>query len=192
MRLTIQSASALRTVCLMLIWREETDLLHSRSRDEHAEIVRPGIGRLKEKSFTLCPITLRRSDNDLVVPKRHFHPVAIWRFGEERVFHSRRITREITNEEQRFQVREKNDCRFTVSQIGRDVQVRLGWIEVVRIAAHDTSILESCDNFPPVDCRMRDGHRKLGCLRCELHGQFRNLGLIKQSLWNGPATEVGA
>jgi hypothetical protein len=39
---------------------------------------------------------------------------------------------------------------------------------------------------------MRDGHRKLGCLRCELHGQFRNLGLIKQSLWNGPATEVGA
>src|SRR4029453_16483350 len=148
MRLTIQSASALRTVCLMLIWREETDLLHSRSRDEHAEIVRPGIGRLKEKSFTLCPITLRRSDNDLVVPKRHFHPVAIWRFGEERVFHSRRITREITNEEQRFQVREKNDCRFTVSQIGRDVQGRLEWIKVVGMPRTIRPSLNRATTFP--------------------------------------------
>jgi len=42
MRLTIQSASALRAICLMLLWREETDLPHSRSSDEHAEICSTG------------------------------------------------------------------------------------------------------------------------------------------------------
>jgi hypothetical protein len=126
--------------------------------------------------LTLGQITLRRSDHDLVVQKRHFHPVAIRRLGEELVVLSHWITSELTHEEQRFQVREKNDCRFTVSQIGRDVHVRLGRVKVVRVAAHDTPIVEPRDNFSPVDarfCRMFDGHCRRCRLRCELHGEFR-------------------
>jgi len=153
-RLTIQSASALRTLRVLPLWREEAHVLHARRSDEHTEIVRPGISRLKEEPPALVSIALRRSEHDLVVQKRDFDPVAVRRLGEELVVQSYRVTREITNEEQRFQVREKNDCRFTVTEIGQDVQVRPGWIKVLRIATHDTSIVESCDNFPPVEARL--------------------------------------
>ena len=92
-------------------------------------------------------------------------------FGEGLGFQSRRILSK-SRTKQRFEFRKRNDCRFIVSQIGRYVQLLLGPIEVVRIVAHDTSIVEVCDNSGAVDARLCRIPVRLPCVARECAGSI--------------------
>src|SRR5690242_20542114 len=87
--------------------------LSDRSRDdEDADVVGEWIGRDHEKTVAVGSITQRSTRNNLVVDQRDLDTTAVLRHVDVPPFDVPRVPREVANEEDTLQPRQRNDDAF--------------------------------------------------------------------------------
>ena len=113
---------------------------------------RPSAG-CRKNPLPFTAVAECRADHDLVVMERHFHLATLRWIDEVLALDERRISGELAHEEQRLELRERNECRLALTRIRKQMQLLLRRVKVVRVSRDDSSVVETSDHLLPADAR---------------------------------------